>query len=539
MRNPMCAVTASALLLLVPGGADAAFTYPLKISANGRYLEDSAGVPVPILGRTAWFVTSLSVADYQTFIDDTAAKGYTAIEFHVINHDPRGNNPPYGNGGSSLPFLKDLTGASWAGALPGNSTAAPDLTTPNPAYWSFIDGLLAYCESKGLFVFMFPAYVGYSGGNQGWMGEMVANGATRVQAYGAWIATRYKNQKNIVWMMGGDMGAYDSTQKPVEAALIAGLKSVTGQQSTNFAAEWSSGSICTGQPDFGANCTLNSSYSWEGDVSNFTRQSYSRAPAIPAFLLEEPYDQEGPDGDGVNPNATQPVRRFQWWGFLSGIAGYVSGNGYIWPFNPGVWNQAAHLNSQGAQDMARLNAFVASFPLWWTLVPSGLNGMKTLITSGGSTVSAADYVAAAATSNGSGLVAYVPPAHSGGITVDMTAMAGTTRARWFDPTVGTYTTISAALPNTGTQSFTPPGNNGAGAADWVLVLDAAGSGSPPDGGTGTGSDGGAVGGSDAGGTTTTSSDLSCACSGASLDPSWMLLLLAAGLRPRGRAGRTR
>jgi hypothetical protein len=189
-------------------------------------------------------------------------------------------------------------------------------------------------------------------------------------------------------------------------------------------------------------------------------------PAIPAYLLEEPYDEEGPDGDNVNGAATQPVRRFQWWGWLSTIGGYISGNGYVWPFNAGWQN---HLNTQGAQDMARLNAFIRSIN-WYQLVPSGLNGMRTLVTAGGSSVSAADYVAAAATPAGDLLVAYIPPAHSGSITVDLTAMSNTVRARWFDPTSAAYSAIGN-FPNTGAQTFTTPGSNSLGQADWVLVLD--------------------------------------------------------------------
>ena len=132
------------------------------------------------MGRTAWFVTSLSVADYHTFVDDTAARGYNAIELHVVNHDPRGNNPPF-NGNGDRPFLNRLDGTAWNGSLTyGNiNNEAPDFTTPNEAYWSFVDGFLSYCESKGILVFMFPAYVGYAGGDQGWMQEMVANGATQ------------------------------------------------------------------------------------------------------------------------------------------------------------------------------------------------------------------------------------------------------------------------------------------------------------------------------------------------------------------------
>ena len=156
--------------------------------------------------------------------------------------------------------------------------------------------------------------------------------------------------------------------------------------------------------------TLNGAYDWGGDVNNHGRRAYAYSPVKPAFLLEEPYDEEGPDGNNVNASATQPVRRFQWWGWLSTIGGYISGNGYVWPFNAPAWR--AHLDTQGSRDMARLNAFIQSIA-WYELVPSGLGGMKTLITAGGSSVSLSDYVAAAATPDGTLLVAYIPPAHNG------------------------------------------------------------------------------------------------------------------------------
>ena len=122
--------------------------------------------------------------------------------------------------------------------------------------------------------------------------------------------------------------------------------------------------------------------------------------------------------------------------------------------------------------MARLNAFVVSIA-WYELVPSGLGGIRTLVTLGGSSVGAPDYVAAAATPGGTLLIAYVPPAHQGPIQVDMTAMTGPTRARWFDPTSGTYTSVASGLANVGSRAFSPPGRNSAGATDWVLVLDRA------------------------------------------------------------------
>jgi hypothetical protein len=53
----------------------------------------------------------------------------------------------------------------------------------------------------------------------------------------------------------------------------------------------------------------------------------------------------------------------------------------------------------------------------------------------------------------------------------MTGMAGPSRARWFNPYSGEYKLIATGLANTGTQAFSPPGDNGSGYRDWVLVLD--------------------------------------------------------------------
>ena len=45
------------------------------------------------------------------------------------------------------------------------------------------------------------------------------------------------------------------------------------------------------------------------------------------------------------------------------------------------------------------------------------------------------------------------------------------RVRWFEPTSGAYLNVGVGVRNVGPLSFTPPGNNSAGARDWVLVVD--------------------------------------------------------------------
>src|SRR6476619_7772187 len=93
-----------------------AASFPVRYGVTERFVVDQSGVPFPIMGRTAWFITSLSVNDYRSFIDDSAARGYNAIEFHVVNHDARGNNPPF-NGIGDIPFVSRLDGSAWNGSL--------------------------------------------------------------------------------------------------------------------------------------------------------------------------------------------------------------------------------------------------------------------------------------------------------------------------------------------------------------------------------------------------------------------------------------
>ena len=459
------------LLTIVLHYSHSQVVFPLRVSDDKRYLVDNLNKPFPILGRTAWFIISQPEDGYKKFIANTLEHGHNAIEFAVITHWPTGNNAPF-NGEGELPFLKTLTGSKWNGQLKYNSftSEAPDFNTPNEKYWLYVDKFLSYCEQQGLLVFMFPAYVGYDGQEQGWMKELVANGKEKSMSYGAWIANRYKRQKNIVWMLLGDMGKFNEEQRIAEQALIDGLKSVKDQQSILYTAESHSGENAADNPYFGDEMTLNGVYTWElkVPVPYLGRKGYTHEPTMPAFLLEEPYDEEGPDGNSYNPNATQPVRRFQWWGWLTTIGGYISGNGYVWPFIDPVWQQ--HLETQGALDMKRLNKFIQSLQ-WWKLVPSGLNEMKTIIVNPSNIDTSAAFVSAAAARDGSFLVAYIPPAHKGEVPVDLSVLKKSGFAYWFDPTDERYISVqTSALPNKGVRKFMPPANNEAGESDWVLLI---------------------------------------------------------------------
>jgi hypothetical protein len=81
-----------------------------------------------------------------------------------------------------------------------------------------------------------------------------------------------------------------------------------------------------------------------------------------------------------------------------------------------------------------------------------------------------DYVTAARTGDGSLVIAYLPKVRA--VAVDMSKLSGPVTARWYDPSNGNMVAIGVSLANSGTRSFTPPGNNSEGDSDWILLLEA-------------------------------------------------------------------
>jgi hypothetical protein len=168
------------------------------------------------------------------------------------------------------------------------------------------------------------------------------------------------------------------------------------------------------------------------------------------------------------------LRRQEYWSLLSGAAGQLYGNGYTWPFKPD-WKEK--LNTPGAVQIAYLQALFLPRP-WHQLVPdqrhtvviAGYGTFDATTTDGNVFVMTSDYVAAARTRDGTLVIAYLPSLRT--VRVDMTQLCGPATARWYDPSRGTYQEIKGSpLPNSGKRAFTPPGNNGDGDGDWVLVLE--------------------------------------------------------------------
>ncbi len=80
-------------------------------------------------------------------------------------------------------------------------------------------------------------------------------------------------------------------------------------------------------------------------------------------------------------------------------------------------------------------------------------------------------IAAAATPDGRHALIFT--AHGKPFTVEATRLGRDVAARWFDPTTGRLTDLKPnPLHEGGQPQHVPPGLNGAGDSDWVLLLEA-------------------------------------------------------------------
>ena len=420
------------------------WTFPLEVSANRRYLVDQQGKPFRIQGDAAWsLAANVTPEEAEFYLEDRRRRGFNAVIVNLIEHKFAARAP-----------------ANRAGIEP--FTSRGDFGTPNDAYFAAADAVVRLAASKGIAVFLVPMYLGYEGGEEGWWAELTSNTNTRKSclAYGKYVGARYRDFRNVVWVQGGDFKPPSGSEGEARARMIMeGIRAAGATQLRT--GHWSPYTISTDQAAFRAEMQLNSVYANLAHPYDPARRAYAYTPTLPAYYVEGWYESE---------NAT-PARVAIYWGLLSTVGGAFFGNGAIWKFSPG-WQ--AQLGSEGTREMQHLGALFDALP-WQDLVPSGLAGMRRLVTTGGGTFKNDDWVVAAATPDGTAFVAYLPPTKEGAraITVDVSGLGLPRRARWFNPTSGASVELAApAWSREGRATFVTPGDNGTGKNDWVLVLEA-------------------------------------------------------------------
>jgi hypothetical protein len=349
-------------------------------------------------------------------------------------------------------------------------------STPNEAYWSFIDTIIDKAAAHHMVVVFAFTYLGYNGDIEGWWQDINQPVNTPMVCYnwGVWLGRRYQNRPNIIWYACGDYAPPTGSEGARRVLkMIEGIKSMI--PTALFGAEMNTpDQLSTEVPDFAAVMDMNSFYGYGANNNQCNYLTADRAwvctPVKPAWVGEPNYYDDHYGGASGNRPDT---RALQWYATLGGgTAGGNMTSHNIWTWT--AWRK--DLSIGYTTDRQHLFAFFASLP-WYELVPSGVGGQRIgrkLVT--GDNPEDRAHIVSCATASGSWLVAYVPPKGTAERTfsVEMAAMNSPARARWFNPTTGAYVEIGTELANTGSRLFTTPGDNGTGANDWVLVLDVPG-----------------------------------------------------------------
>jgi hypothetical protein len=297
-------------------------------------------------------------------------------------------------------------------------------------------------------VMIAPAYMGWGGGVEGWYKEMKASGAAKLRSYARYLASRFRDYDNILWVHGGD---YNPPDRALLRAIPNGIRELDSRWLHTF-----HGSRGTTATEFLGSAEpwldVNTIYTGDAPIIEALQQ-YSRS-TMPFFLVEAVYEGQGIDAHGVRVQAYQTN--------LSGATGHFMGHKSVWNMLSSTWTAA--LGSGGARTLSYLPPLLETFE-WWNLQPDTDGRLVT-----GGVGSNASRVAAGLASDDSVALVYVPTTRT--MTVALGQLQGPrVRARWYDPTSGAYRSISGSPFAASTRTFVPPTTNSQGDPDWLLVLD--------------------------------------------------------------------
>lgn len=417
--------------------------YPLKVSANRRYLVDQNDRPFLVAGESPQaLMVNLSEEEAEVFFANRQSHGFNAVWINLLCKPYTGGRPD---------------GSTFDGLLP--FTTPDDLSTPNPAYFDRCDRMLRLAAKHGLLVMLDPIETG------DFLKVMLKNGPERCREFGRYLGSRYQGFDNLLWFHGNDYQGWRSpANDAVVTAVARGIRDKDSRHLHTIELNYEvSGSL--DDSNWAPLINVCGSYTYFPVYAQVLKD-YSRTDFMPVCMIESDYEFE-------RDSVPVTLRRIEYWSLLSGAAGQMYGNGYTWPFKAG-WK--AKLDSPGAVQMAYVKSLFESQP-WFNLVPDQAHKVVTAgygtfdgsATEGNRFNMTSDYVAAGRTPDGSLVMAYMPSFRP--ITVDLARLSGLATAQWYDPSCGKYVQIPGSpFHNSGKHLFIPPQHNADGDGDWVLVL---------------------------------------------------------------------
>jgi hypothetical protein len=452
----------------------------LKVSENHRYLEHENGDPFLWIGDTAWELFHRSTRDEaEEYLENRRSKGFTVIQ-SVLIAEMDGVNIP--NSYGHRPFH-------------GTDVTRPMvLSGRRNDYWDHVDFILEEAEDRGLTMALVPTW-----------GEWVTprfvekpyfESASEAYRYGNFLGKRYRENENIVWILGGDRQPTEKVNGfAVWRAMAEGIadgvnntflhdnqadysKTLMTYHSMQSSAKWWSEDAWINFYMWG---TYHGSADWARSFRVAT-EDWNRANPKPTLNGEPCYEEMPRDYTGDNGffGATE-VRNAAYWSLLSGSFGFTYGAHPLWQ----MWNgktpptrvklpdlaptrmtwQAA-LNLPGAQQMYYFRKLMLSRPFEQLRPdPSLLADPPSLMDP-----DPENHIVAA---RGDRFALFYSP-HGKAIyfNCDRISTNGI-KAWWYDPREGFFIDIGE-FPFKAQLLFDPPGEGADN--DWILLIDDADAG---------------------------------------------------------------
>ena len=434
----------------------------LKVSANGRYLMTADEKPFFWLGDTGWLLFGkLDREEAVKYLENRKEKGFNVIQVMVLHEVPSVN--VYGDS-----------------SVINKNVATPAITEGNDFkdslqydYWDHVDFIIDEAAKRNLYMALVPVW--------GTNVKQKLVSLEQAAVYTKFLADRYKDKWNIIWLNGGDIKG--SEQMQVWKTMGEILRKNDPNHLITFhprgrtaSSDWFQNEpwmdfnmVQSGHRRYDQDTSKNEQKHYGEDNWKFIQADYAMKPVKPTIDGEPSYEHipQGLHDPKEIRWAPEDVRRYGYWSVFAGAFGYTYGHSSIMQFHetgdPGanygvsiVWQDA--MNSLGAQQMKHLKNLMLSHS-FFDRVPdqsliAGTNGEK--------------YERVIATRGETYLMAYTYTGKD--FSINMGKINGEkVKAKWFDPRTGKEKVLGE-IDNKGVQKFNPPGEPKNG-NDWVLILD--------------------------------------------------------------------
>ena len=425
----------------------------ITVHPEKRYLQYEDGTPFFYLGDTAWeLFHRLNLGDAWMYLTDRAMKGYTVIQC-VALAELDGLRTPNVNG--DLPF----TDAAF--------------TQPNEAYFRHVDAIIQMMDSLGIVAGFLPTWGDKI--NKAWgMGPVIFDSEKKAEDYGSYLGNRYKNYKNIIWILGGDRDytGFESCIRAMAKGIaigISGKEDYSKCLMTLHTTGGGSSSKWFHNDEWLSFNMQQNGHCYDTDAWKHIQDDYTLKPTKPIMDGEPLYDEHPVCFDRANYGTSMDfqTRRFFYHEVFSGAFGHTQGCHAIWqmwtpdrePVNGPIrpWFESLQLIASYQMGYGRFlmesRPFFSRIPDQSLIVEGQREGLR--------------HISATRDRNGSYAMIYSEQGDP--FAVNLQALSGNNiTAWWFDVRSGRSFKIGT-FNKTERQWFYPP-TKGKG-NDWVLVLD--------------------------------------------------------------------